>query len=419
MTAPLRYVVVGAGHAALAAVRQIRFQDSEGTITLVSREGGLPYSPTILPWVVSGQVPAERTPLVEHRYFEEIRADFRPGEAVVGIDPSARKVTLASGERLPYDRLLLATGAEPAEPPLSGLAETPHHRLRTLEDALALRRRAERSRTAIVLGGGLVGLHAAENLARAGLQVTVVEQEGRLLPTYMDAEAASMVEAAFREGGIGLCLRARVVEVSRSATGVIVRLASGPERAADLLLVATGVRPQFDYLNGAGVATDQGILVDEWMRTSIERIWAAGDVAQAPGFFGPESRLNPVLPDAVEQGRIAGMDMAGDPSVEPYLGGVGYNTFSFFGHHAFSVGLAAGPSEGEEAHRVLRPEAHEYRTLVFRGETLVGAAAIDSPLDPGVLWHLIRRRVGLGDVKDAFCESPRETARSLAAKLKH
>ncbi|MHB8765453.1 MAG: NADH-dependent phenylglyoxylate dehydrogenase subunit epsilon [Deferrisomatales bacterium] len=419
MTRPLtRYVIVGAGHAALAAVRQVRFHDADGAITLVAREPGLPYSPTILPWVVSGRVPAERTPLVEPRYFEELGAELRPGQEVVGVDPGARRVTLASGETLPYDRLLLATGAAPVAPPIPGLAEVPYHRLRTLEDALALREAAGRARTALVLGGGLVGLHAAENLARAGLTVTVVEQEARLLPTYLDPEAAALVEAAFRAGGVELCLGARAVGISGADPGVTVRLETGRACAADLLLVATGVRPELGYLAGTGVATGEGIRVDGRMRTSVEGIWAAGDVAQAPGFFGPEPRLNPVLPDAVEQGRIAGMDMAGDPAAEPYLGGVGYNTFSFFDHHAFSVGLAAGPSAGEDVHRVLDPLAHEYRKLVFRGDTLVGAAAIDSALDPGLLWHLIRRRVDLGGVKAAFCESPRAVARSLAAKAR-
>ena len=183
--------------------------------------------------------------------------------------------------------------------------------------------------------------------------------------------------------------------------------------------MSTGVRPSVEYLTGSGVNMEQGILVDERMRTSAGGIWAAGDVAQARGFFESEKRLDGTLPNAVEQGRIAGMDMVGDPALKPYIGGIPLNTYRFFDHRAFSVGLstATKSAEGMEVDQVFSPTSLQYRKLVFQDDRLVGASGIDSDLDPGIMCQLIRRRVDLGDVKGRFAAAPLETGRILMSRI--
>jgi phenylglyoxylate dehydrogenase epsilon subunit len=167
-----------------------------------------------------------------------------------------------------------------------------------------------------------------------------------------------------------------------------------------------------EYLKGSGVEADQGILVDEKMRTNVSGIWAAGDVAQARGFFEPSKILNATLPNAVEQGRIAGMDMVDDPALKEYPGAVSLNTYKFFGHRAFSVGMVR-EGDGCEVEKALVPESFKYQKLVFKGDHLVGASGINSDLDPGIMVQLIRRKAYLGDGKAAFCASPVEISRVM------
>ena len=221
-------------------------------------------------------------------------------------------VRLAGGDEIGYKTLLVASGAKPVVPAIPGLDRVRYHVLRTLDDAIALRDAIEGARRAVVLGAGLVGMHAAENLAHAGASVTIVEREAHVLPGYFDAEAASMIGRAFAAKGVALHLGTRATAITPGETGCSVVLDNGESLPCDLLVVGVGVAPVTGFLDGSGVDIDRGVLVDDTMRSSVANIYAAGDVAQARGFYDGERTLNGILPDAVEQGRIAGMAMAGD-----------------------------------------------------------------------------------------------------------
>jgi phenylglyoxylate dehydrogenase epsilon subunit len=291
-----------------------------------------------------------------------------------------------------------------------------HHVLRTLEDALALQSKIRKGGNAVVMGAGLIGLHAAENLAKAGMEVTVVEALSQVLPGYFDEEASQMIHRAFTDNGVRILLKEKVSRVKGSEGQMTVSLASGEDLSAGLLVVATGVQPRVECLKGSGVEVDQGILVDESMRTSVSGIWAAGDVAQARGFFEPARILNGTLPNAVEQGRIAGMDMADDPALREYPGAVGMNTYKFFGHRAFSAGRVREEA-GCEVEKTAAPESFRYQKLIFDGDQLVGAAGINSDLDPGIMYQIIRRKAYLGDTKARFCAAPVDISRVMMTNI--
>jgi phenylglyoxylate dehydrogenase epsilon subunit len=291
--------------------------------------------------------------------------------------------------------------------------------LRTLTDALALREALPQVKRAIVLGGGLIGMHAAENLAKGGAEVSVVEMQPHVLAGYFDAEASTMIERVFEANGVRLLLGARVDRFTAQGEGCRATLADGTELDADLLLVATGVAPVTDFLAGSGIATERGVLVDEHMRTNVANIWAAGDVAQARGFFTGEDRIiNGILPDAVDQGRIAGMAMAEDPGTKDYAGGVPLNTYSFFGQHAVSVGVHEGALEqsGVEVKKQVDADANQYLKIVLKDRRLAGIFGVNAAFDPGIMWELILRAIDLGDEKLAFLRSPQDTARALMSK---
>jgi phenylglyoxylate dehydrogenase epsilon subunit len=367
------YLIVGASHAALSALHAIRLHDPEQEVTLVTRDDSLPYSPTVLPYVVSGRSDPGRVFLRDDAYFAEHKVKYLRGAKVQKVNAGESAVELADGSRIGFDKLLLATGAAPMLPPIPGLGGLKSHVLRTLADALALRAALPHIQRALVLGGGLIGMHAAENLAKGGVDVSVVEVQPHVLAGYFDAEASAMIEKVFAANGVRLLLGASVASFAAEGEGFRAKLADGTEVEADLLLGATGVAPVTDFLEGSGVDIERGVLVDEHMCTNVANIWAAGDVAQARGFFGSERIINGILPDAVDQGRIAGMAMAEDPGSKTYAGGVPLNTYSFFGQQAVSVGVHEGALEpsGVEVQKQADAAHNRYLKIVLKDNRLL------------------------------------------------
>ncbi len=412
------YLIVGASHAALSALHAIRLHDAQQEVTLLTRDDSLPYSPTVLPYVVSGRSDPGRVFLRDESYFAEHKVNYRRGAKVRKVDSGESAVELADGSQIGFDKLLLATGAAPMLPPIPGLAGLKFHVLRTLADALALRQALPRVKRALVLGGGLIGMHAAENLAKGGVEVSVVELQPQILSGYFDAEASAMIEKVFAANDVRLLTGNSVASVAAQGAGCRARLADGSELDADLLLVATGVAPVTDFLAGSGIDTERGVLVDEHMRTNVANIWAAGDVAQARGFFTDSRIINGILPDAVDQGRIAGMAMAEDPESKTYAGGVPLNTYSFFGQHAVSVGVHEGALEpaGVEVKKQVDAEHKRYLKIVLKDNRLAGIFGVNAAFDPGIMWELILRAIDLGEEKLAFLRSPQDTARALMSK---
>lgn len=414
-----KYLIVGSSHAGLAALEAIRLADAEGPITLLSKEGSLPYSPTVLPYVFSGMADAGRVFLRDDDYFKQLGVDFKRNSAVVELNAKEGKAVLENGETIAFQKALLATGARPQVPKIEGLSDCPFQVLRTLTDAKALKNNMESARSAIILGAGLIGMHAAESLCEAGLQVTVVEMAGRVLPGYFDAKASGMIKTIFNDHGVKLLLGSPVTHVVANHNGCGVSLENGLDLSADMIMVATGVAPNWECLENQGIDGSKGVLVDEYMRTELKNVWAAGDVTRSKSFFDNSPTYSGTLPMAVEQGRIAGASMAEDPGVKPFPGAIPLNTYSFFGNRSFSVGQAMATASGKktEVNVIHIPSGKYYQKLVFNKDALVGAMGINSDLDPGVLWRMIERQVDLGDVKEVFAAKPKEIGRQLMTNL--
>lgn len=410
------YLIIGSSHAALSALHTLRMHDADGAVTMVTRDATLPYSPTVLPYVVSGRSQPERVFLKDDDYFRAQSVDYLRGMEVAQVAADRNVVRLANGDEIGYRTLLVASGAKPVLPAIPGLDRVRYHVLRTLDDAIALHDALAGARRAVVLGAGLVGMHAAENLAHAGAEVAIVEREPHVLPGYFDAEAAAMIGRAFAAKGVRVHAGTEALSVAPGETGCTVMLDTGESLPCDLLVVGVGVAPVTGFLEGSGVLVDRGVLVDDTMRSSVANIYAAGDVAQARGFYDGASTLNGILPDAVEQGRIAGMAMAGDPGVKPYPGGVPLNTYTFFGQHAVSVGTHGDTIPGAQAVTTVDAEAMRYLKIVLKDDRLLGIFGINAAFDPGVMWELILRRVDLAPVRERFLRAPQDTARVLMSR---
>jgi phenylglyoxylate dehydrogenase epsilon subunit len=415
------YLIIGSSHAGLAAADEIRVNDEEGSLTMVTAEDILPYSPTVLPYIISGKVSTAQICLRDEASFETQKIHFIKGKAVTRVDPETQTVMLSDESRMGYEKLLIATGAEPTIPRVENLAQVPFLKLRTMDDALRHLEVIPRARSAIVMGTGLVGMHAAENFVHRGMHVDVVRarvgKNPRILPNYFDEECSGMIRKVFESHGVDFYLTDHAVSIAYEGSEFIVTLSSGKALRSEMLLVCTGIKPRTEFLCGSSVEIDEGILVNHKMKTSEDHIWAAGDVAQAKDFFGPSKILNAILPDAVLQGKIAGADMSGGRLESDYVGGISMNTFNFFGHRAFSIGVNDSEEEGTyRIEKTVLPPANLYQKIVFQGNVLVGMSAINSNLDPGIIMNLIKGRVDLEEDCAEFVSHPFNMSRRLMWK---
>ncbi len=242
-----KYLIVGCSHAGLAAMEAIRMADETGPITILSREDAPVYSPTILPQCDPRGEAARRHPPAGDRRVRAPRGRTRDGGVRDRVDAARRRVLCDSGRVIRYEKLLIATGADATVPAFPGVESVPYLVVRTLEDALRLRERLHTAKSAIVIGAGLIAMHTAENLARAGLKVAVVVRRQVSLFAYFDGAAAGMIERIFAANGIRLATGSAVAEIAPADGGCTVTLESGTRIAGDLLLLAAGVRPRTGF----------------------------------------------------------------------------------------------------------------------------------------------------------------------------
>jgi len=418
-----KYLIIGSSHAGLSAAEEIRVHDHQGSLVMVTMENTLPYSPTVLPYIVSGKVTADQVVLREEKDFREKKIRFLREKIVTSVDAGTCEASLSDGERIRYEKLLIATGAEPVTPQVDNLHNVPFLELRTMTDALRHREALQKAKRCIVMGTGLVGMHAAENFVQKGLQVQVVraraKKNPRILPNYFDGECAGIIQDVFESHGVDFHLTNHAVRVTHEKGEILVTLHDGGELRADMLLVCTGMRPRTEFLTTGDVEIDQGILVNSRMKTSVDNIWAAGDVAQGDDFFGSAKILNAILPDAVLQGKISGADMAGGRLDQDYEGGISMNTFNFFGNRAFSVGMHSvrEGSDPTSVDKTVLPSARVYQKMIFEGDVLVGVSAINTDLDPGIVMNLIKARAALKDERAELVSNPVHVSRRLMWKL--
>ncbi len=402
-----KHVIIGCGTAALAALKQMRKVNTNDEIKLVTMEPHLPYSPTSLPYLISGKIKETEISMVTDDFLDRMKAVLVRSKRVESVDAQKQEVVYGSQEREHYDSLLVATGSEPLLPSIPGLNSEHVLQLRTLDHARELMTRMKGSKTAIILGAGLIGMHVAECLAGHGLRVQVVEMLPHILPAYFDEDASCMIQEILEKHGVSFFTGRRATQASWKGRTAELLLENGERLQADLLLVATGVRARTDFLQGSGVKINGGIHVDGEMRTNVANIFAAGDVASAKGFLTGERGLNPILPNAAEQGKIAGSAMVGEK--KEYEGWLPMNTFTFFGHRAVSVGKAT-PVKGDEVIVEKDDRTHTYKKLVHRDGRLLGAAFLDTDVEAGLFQYLIRRRVEVGSFKEQLIRTPRETS---------
>ena len=406
-----KHVIIGCGPAALAALEKIRSITSEDEITLVTKEDSYPYSPMILPYLLSGKMREADIAIRQGSYFERMKSTLLKGKEVTAVQPRKKEVTYSNGDTETYDTLLIASGSEPLRPSITGLDGVGSVGLHTLADCRNLAQELEDKKTVSVIGGGLIGMGVAAALLERGHEVSIVEREDRVLPLYFDAEAAMLIQQIFVHKGAQFLLGAEVAKVQRQGRGVEISVRDYPPLLTDLLITAVGVKARSSFAQAAGIKTNRGIVVDNRMRTSGKDIYAAGDVAEAQSFLTKEHGMCPIVPTAVAQGEVAGANMAGE-NME-YQGWIPRNIFNFFGNRAFSVGVSLPLDNSCEEMKWADEKAKQYKKLIYQDDALIGCAFLNVDVDPGIVHYLIAQGLHIGSQKEALFQKPKEISRWL------
>lgn len=392
----MKYVIIGNGVASVGAIEGIRRVDKAGEILVISEESVPTYGRPLISYFLAGKVDQDRLALRDEKFYVDSGVTMKLGTKVTALDPAARTVTTAAGESIAYDKLLLATGGAPFTPPLPGQDGPGVYKFTTLAHALALSSAAKKMRRAVVIGGGLIGLKAAESLHDRGVQVSIVELSPRVLSAAFDADAGRLVASRLEEAGIRVFTGLSAQEIRRDDDGQVkgVLLTDGRFLEAQAVVVAIGVVPCMELAKAAGLACERGVKVDVRLETSAKDVFAAGDVAQALDMVQGESRVAPIWPNAYSQGFHAGKVMAG--AEDDYAGGLPMNSISFYGLPTASVGLVNPPEgQGFEIQAFLDDEKKTYRKLVFQDDRLVGYVLVGDIDFAGLYAGFIRFKLPL------------------------
>jgi NAD(P)H-nitrite reductase large subunit len=400
----VKYLIIGNSAGGIGAAEAIRELDKVGKISIVSDEPYPAYSRPLISEYLAERRPLERMLFRPADFYKENNIQVVLGRRVEKLDSSARTIELDGGGRISWGRLLLATGGLPIVPRIEGREREGVFSFTKLDDARAidhfLGEYPTRKVRAMVIGGGLIGVGAAEALVKRGLEVTIVEMKERVLNTILDEEASALEEETLRQAGVEVITGHTVAKITSyrgdAVTGVT--LDDGRPIPCELVVLAIGVRPRTELVSGTEVKTNQGIIVDRHMASSCPRVYACGDAAEAYDFVYGENRLAPVWPNAYLGGRIAGFNMAG--IAREYQGGTAVNSLKYFGLAMVSAGMVNPPDNGYEL--LSKKYDHSYKKVVLKEGLVVGMVFVGDIEKAGIVFNLMKDRVDVGGFKQSL-----------------
>ncbi len=446
----MHHVIIGAGPAGVVAAEHIRKLDGNCTITLIGDEKEPPYSRMAIPYLLVGNIAEKGTYLrKEQGALSSKGIDVKQGR-VASLDTNSKQVLMNSSEKITYDKLLICTGSHPLMPPISGMDLPQVHTCWTLEDARQIIKLAESGSKVILMGAGFIGCIILEALASRRVELTVIEMENRMVPRMMNETTGGMIKSWCISKGVNVLTSSRVMSVndgsglatssgllsriknmlfspaavSQAAHPLVITLDNNEKLDADLLICATGVRPNIEFLQGGTLELDHGVVVNEFLQTNSPEVYAAGDVAQGRDFSTGNYDVQAIQPTAVEHGILAATNMVKGNSVE-HRGSINMNVLDTLGLVSTSFGLWMGVDGGDSA-EIRDEKNYKYMNLQFEGDVLIGASSLGLIQHMGVIRGLIQSRTKLGVWKNRLIADPTRVmeaylataqAQSTAAKV--
>ena len=390
------YLIVGNSAGGIGAVEAIREKDKSGSILMVSDEPYPAYSRPLISEYLAQDLPLEKMLFRPADFYESNGIDFHQGVKVYGLDSETRIAELDGGLSIAWRKLLLATGGIPVIPPINGIGRDNIFTFTTLDDTKAIDRFIrdyKRKVRVVVIGGGLIGVSAAEALARRHGTVTIVEMKDRLLNTILDEETSALVETSLRESGIDVITGHTVGGLSNcsheDSTDVI--LDDRRTIYCDMVVVAIGVRARIELARDVGAGINKGIIVDRYMETSVPGVFACGDAAEAYDFITGKNSVIPIWPNAYTGGRVAGFNMAGTETC--YQGGTSMNSVKYFGLAITSAGIVVPP---DDTCTVMVAAGQGYRRQIVLREGIVQGMLFYGDIErSGIVYNLMKNGVNV------------------------
>ena len=433
----MQHVIVGAGPAGIIAAETLAKLAPQDNILVIGDEPEPPYSRMAIPYYLVENIQESGTYLrKDNSHYQQKNITVKQ-DTVTAVDSQSRTLTLQQGGSQNYDRLLIATGSTPLMPPVPGMDLEGVHNCWTLADARNILKRAQPGAKVVLIGAGFIGCIILESLAVRKVDLTVVEMGDRMVPRMMDETAGNMIKRWCENKGISVHTSTKVTGIELAQTpqqGGIkkvlssvglgakpqqptqrfnVSLSNGQTVPADLVISAAGVKPNIDFLQGSGVETDTGILVNHHLQTNISEIYAAGDVAKGRDFSTGNYEVHAIQPTASEHARMAAQNMAG---VESYFeGSFNMNVLDTVGLISSSFGLWMGVDGGDSA-ELVDEENFRYLNLQFKDDVLVGATSLGLTQHVGVLRGLIQGQVPLGEWKTKLMQDPTRIMEAYLAR---
>jgi NAD(P)H-nitrite reductase large subunit len=398
----MRHVIIGGGPAGVTAAETLRKADPAAEITLLCGEEGAPYARMAIPYLLKGDIGEAGTHIrKDPQHYERLRIRLLHARAR-GVDTAARTVDVGRGS-LPYDRLLIATGSRPSRETIPGIDLPGVQTCWTLDDARAILAKARPGTRIVQMGAGFVGCIIMEGLLSRGVDLTILVRSGFMVRRMMNPTASGLIRRWCEAKGVRILTRTQPRGLSADNGALQVDLGEGRPLPADIYLSVVGVDPNLEFLAGSGIQVGHGVVVDANLQSSVPGVYAAGDVAEAANALTGKPELNAIQPNAVEQGRIAALNMAGRPA--PFKGGFVFNVLTTLGLTSSSFGEWPGVPGGESA-EVLDESRYRYLSLQFDGDRLVGANCVGFSDHIGALRGLIEGRRRLGPWKRRLMEDP-------------
>jgi NAD(P)H-nitrite reductase large subunit len=396
----MRYTIIGGSAAAISAVETIRSIDRDSRIDLFSDEPTPLFSRVLLPYYIAEEI---SKPLLNFRsadFFEQNRIIPHLGVRIEQISVDSKIVKTKEGDSYPFDKLLLATGGNPIIPPIQGINKEGISTLKTMADAERIYQL--KAKKAVVIGAGSVGVESSISLKRRGMEVTLLEQLGHVLPTVFDEEAASIIQKRIQNLGIRTITGEKALQFTGNGHVRSV-VTDSREIECDMVVLAVGIKPAIELAQNSGIeiGTLGGIKVNSQMMTSVSDIYAAGDVAETYDITRDSYWINAIWPCAVEQGHLAGLNMVGRETL--YEGSFRRNSIgNFIGVPAISMGLThaetCSTGEGGEAFQEIKRRTKDtYKKIIIKNGYLVGAILVGQTQKAGLFHILLKKRISVSD----------------------
>lgn len=407
-----KHLIIGAGPAGLSAIDTIREFGDTGEITLVCDEPA--YSRMVLPYYMDGTIPERNVFTASEEYLKEKSVEAVFGKKVSKIDPGG-SATLDDSSTIEFDDALIATGSSATRPPVPGAEGQNVYNLWTLADAKAVLDR--KGGEVAVIGAGFIAFTCLDAILANSSKVTVIEVEDRILPRMIDPHGAAAVRSWLEKKGVSFLTGARVTGIEDADGRKRLAIEGGKDLEADLVIMATGIRPNLDLVEGTGIEKDFGIVVDNRLRSSAPKVYAAGDIAQGPVVGMKSKQVHAIQPTALEHGRIAGANMAGGDI--PYWGSLLMNIVDVQKLQIASFGDWA--ADAGEVRTVINETRPVYRKLVFEDDVIVGSIFLGRPddvamlNDMGMVKGLIQTRAPLGEWRRYLDRNPLDIRRPYVA----